>query len=57
VNLAARLETMSHFSDQTRILVDEQTKLAASAAFSFKNHGELPVKGKTALVQVYELHD
>lgn len=57
VNLAARLETMSHFSDQTRILVDEQTKLAAAAAFSFKNHGELPVKGKTALVQVYELHD
>lgn len=57
VNLAARLEAMSHFSGQTRILVDEQTKHAAAAAFSFKNHGELPVKGKTSLVQVYELHD
>ena len=57
VNLAARLETMSHFSDRTRILVDAQTRLSARNVYSFKNHGELPVKGKTSLVQVYELHD
>ncbi|PKL44295.1 MAG: hypothetical protein CVV41_06565 [Candidatus Riflebacteria bacterium HGW-Riflebacteria-1] len=55
VNLAARLEAMSHFSDQMHILVDQQTMHTAKAQFSFKNHGELPVKGKSALVQIYEL--
>jgi len=57
VNLAARLESMSHFSERTRILVDQQTKQTAAATFSFKDFGELPVKGKTSLVQVYELID
>ena len=55
VNLAARLESMSHFSEKTHILVDQQTKSTADTTFYFKDHGELPVKGKTALVQVYEL--
>ncbi|EKD81684.1 MAG: adenylate cyclase, partial [uncultured bacterium] len=55
VNLAARLESMSHFSDQMHILVDQQTMQTAKARFGFKNHGELPVKGKAALVQIYEL--
>ncbi|HAE39549.1 MAG TPA: hypothetical protein DCG57_13085 [Candidatus Riflebacteria bacterium] len=55
VNLAARLEAMSHFSDQMHILVDQQTMHSAMTKFSFKNHGELPVKGKSALVQIYEL--
>ncbi|OGK06989.1 MAG: hypothetical protein A2W80_19240 [Candidatus Riflebacteria bacterium GWC2_50_8] len=55
VNLAARLEAMSHFSNQMHILVDQQTMQTAKARFGFKNHGELPVKGKASLVQIYEL--
>ncbi|EKD81244.1 MAG: adenylate/guanylate cyclase with CHASE sensor, partial [uncultured bacterium] len=57
VNLAARLEAMSHFSDQMHILADLQTMQTATARFGFKSHGELPVKGKASLVQVYELFE
>ncbi|PKL48698.1 MAG: hypothetical protein CVV42_08630 [Candidatus Riflebacteria bacterium HGW-Riflebacteria-2] len=55
VNLAARLEAMSHFSDDMRILVDQPTMEEAAAGSSCKNHGEMPVKGKAAPVQIYEL--
>ncbi|MBU1109122.1 MAG: adenylate/guanylate cyclase domain-containing protein [Candidatus Riflebacteria bacterium] len=55
VNLAARLESISHFDCNMHILVDCQTMLASEPIFCFANQGELKVKGKTAPVEVYEL--
>lgn len=57
VNLAARLESMSHFSEQMHILVDTQTREAADNQYVFASHGKMPVKGKTFLVEIYELLD
>ena len=55
VNLAARLETMSHFDSNMHILVDNQTMQDAASGFKFAERGDLQIKGKTSLVKVYEL--
>jgi adenylate cyclase len=52
VNLASRIEGLTKGS--ARILVSEQTKNLASHAFDFTYQGEHKVKGREALVKVYQ---
>lgn len=55
VNLAARLESLSHFNIDTRILIDDATYLATSHLCNSIFHGEIRVKGKNLPVKSYEL--
>lgn len=55
VNLAARLEAMSHAGESSRILVDEETLRQSGQQSSFKRHGAMQVKGKIEPVEVFEL--
>jgi adenylate cyclase len=52
VNLASRIEGLTKHS--TRILVSEQTKLMAEEVFDFFYQGEHKVKGRDALVKLYQ---
>lgn len=55
VNLAARLEALSHIDDENRILIDEETFICAQSICSAEFHGEINVKGKARPVKTYEL--
>ena len=55
VNLAARLETNSHFDSQSHILIDNETAKAVEASFITHLHGNLAIKGKSQPVSVFEL--
>lgn len=55
VNLAARLEALSHYSEECSILVSETIQKAAEKAFSLSFHGELTVKGKARPVKIYRV--
>ncbi|MBU1109120.1 MAG: adenylate/guanylate cyclase domain-containing protein [Candidatus Riflebacteria bacterium] len=55
VNLAARLEALSHFDDMPHILVSQQIKQNASEVFAFRFHNSVKVKGKNESVEVFEL--
>jgi len=52
VNLASRIEGLTKHS--TRILISEQTKLLAEDDFNFIYQGEHKVKGREALVKLYQ---
>jgi len=52
VNLASRIEGLTKHS--SRILVSEQTKLMAEDFFEFIYQGEHKVKGRDALVKLYQ---
>ena len=54
VNLAARLEQLNK-ERGTAILVDDATKTACGAQFTFRDIGMLQVKGRERLEQVWEL--
>ncbi len=55
VNLAARLESASHFDETSHILIDEETWKLAKHLFSCRFHGEISIKGKTRPVKTYEI--
>jgi adenylate cyclase len=55
VNLAARLESMSHFSATGSILSDAETMNEAKDSCSFRPHGSINIKGKSQPVETYEL--
>ncbi len=55
VNLAARLEAMTHKVYRSSILVDSPTSFEANNCCTFGHHGSMPVKGKSMPVEVYEL--
>lgn len=55
VNLAARLESMSHFDESSHILIDTATCEAVSHICKTLSHGEIKVKGKSLPVKTYEI--
>lgn len=55
VNLAARLEAMSHKAEKSNILVDSLTSNEAKKHCTFAHYGSMQVKGKSMPVEVYEL--
>ncbi|MGZ3241917.1 MAG: adenylate/guanylate cyclase domain-containing protein, partial [Burkholderiaceae bacterium] len=54
VNLASRVEGLT--KGVARVLVTQDTMLAcqSSSKFSFESHGAFPVKGRAAVVELYE---
>ncbi|WP_343818373.1 adenylate/guanylate cyclase domain-containing protein [Colwellia asteriadis] len=52
VNLASRIEGLT--KNNARILVSEQTKIAGEHTFDFIYHGEHQVKGRDAVVKLYQ---
>lgn len=55
VNLAARLEACSHFSDRSHILIDSNVSGALGSSFAQSYFNEITVKGKSIPVKVFEL--
>ena len=55
VNLAARLESKSHYDENCHIFVSESVFIACKKSFIFISAGELDIKGKSQPVMVYEL--
>lgn len=55
VNLAARLESVSHFDNRPHILIDDRTAVAVNNALNIMLHANLVIKGKAEPVRVHEL--
>lgn len=56
VNLAARLESVSHFDHLSHILIDEVVAEQAKETINLSIHGKMTVKGKTRPITVFEVH-
>lgn len=55
VNLAARLESLSHFDGMPHIFVSRHIEQNSKQLFTFKFHDSVKVKGKNEPVEVFEL--
>ncbi|MBU1109118.1 MAG: adenylate/guanylate cyclase domain-containing protein [Candidatus Riflebacteria bacterium] len=55
VNLAARLESASHYDAIPQILVSRAIEKKASRVLQFKSHGQINIKGKQSAIEVFEL--
>lgn len=52
VNLAARLESIAHFSASSNIMISETVSEKISAAFAVSEHGQVQIKGKEKALRV-----
>lgn len=57
VNLAARLESASHFDENPHILVSQAIAEKTRDALQFRFHGQIKVKGKKTAIEVFELEE
>ncbi|MDD3146457.1 MAG: adenylate/guanylate cyclase domain-containing protein [Candidatus Riflebacteria bacterium] len=57
VNLAARLESISHFGNDSHILIDQNIERAVKTVHQVCFYAQMPVKGKSEPVKVFELQE
>ena len=55
VNIAARLESISHFDKNSHIMISEKLAQDLKAKFKIRFHEEIKLKGKTLTEKVFEL--
>lgn len=57
VNLAARLESISHFSENSNIMIAEAVYEKVSNLFTVSEHGQVQIKGKEKVLGVFCLKE